>query len=216
MKGSEDNVVATVSVIRERSEEKKMDKVTIDQDKTKGILQEVAKQDQSTVQVTIEDIPDDKADEVKLTINNEAVKELADGKVTLELNMDNVSVHLSNETLQKLSDKEEDIFFRIVPIRDTEQQTEILQNSVTAEVVVQAAGSNEITALGMPMKIETNYQGITTKVMFSLKDIVMPADKKLRAEFLNSLGIYINHSDGEQEFTTGIIQYDEAGNPVGN
>jgi hypothetical protein len=65
------------------------------------------------------------------------------------------------------------------------------------------------------MTIETNYKDFATKIVFSLKNIEIPSNETERAEFLNSLGVYINHTDGDQELNKGTIVYDEAGNPVG-
>lgn len=48
-----------------------------------------------------------------------------------------------------------------------------------------------------------------------MKDITLPAGKAAQEEFLSSLGVYINHSDGEQEFKRGIVKYDNDGNLSG-
>jgi hypothetical protein len=119
------------------------------------------------------------------------------------------------ESLSTVSEAGEDLYFRVVPIKDEEQRTEAVQSALAAETVIAAAGNGTITTLGTPMTIETNYKTLNAKITFSLKNITIPTDEKLREEFLDSLGIYIKHSDGEQEYIRGNIIYDDKGYPSG-
>lgn len=209
------STVAKVDIVREVKDEKSIDTVELDRSKTVDVIQKILKQNQNIVQIVIDDIPKAPADEVAVTVNTDSVKELSKNNITLEIKTAEVTVKLPAESIQELSEKDDDLYFRIVPIRDTEKKAETLQNAVTSKVVQTAAGNSEVTALGTPMTIETNYQNFATKITFSLKGIAIPTDKAQRAAFLSNLGVYINHSDGEQELNRGTIVYDKKGNPVG-
>lgn len=206
--------LATIDIVREVKENKIIDTVVLDQTKTQEILQKVIEQ-QDLVQIVVDNIPDNKADEVSVTINKDSVKQLSDNKVVLEVKTEEVSIQIPKETLQVISENNDDLYFRVVPIKDKEQQTEAFQNAITAEVVQKVAGNSEVQALGIPMIIETNYQNLNTKVIFSLKDITLPTNETSRKEFLDSLAVYISHSDGEKELIHGTLKYDEVGNPIG-
>ncbi|TXK82638.1 S-layer homology domain-containing protein [Paenibacillus sp. N3.4] len=107
------------------------------------------------------------------------------------------------------------MFVRFVPIRTDAEKQIVEKRVLTAQIVTQAAGSGKAALLGLPMTIETNLKNQETRLNFSLKGIKIPSDPKKRNEFLSSLGIYIEHSDGEKELLKGVIKYDAKGNPVG-
>jgi hypothetical protein len=209
------NTVASVAIVRSVTEEKKVDAVVLDQGKTQEVIKKLVEEKQNLVQIVVDEVPGDRADEVAVTINKASVKDLSTNQLALEVKTEEVTIQIPQKTLETISESDEDLYFRIIPIRDEKKQTEVIQNALTAKVVQSEAGSSEVVALGTPMTIETNYKDMTTKVIFSLKGIEIPTDAAQREEFLKNLGVYINHSDGEQELAHGTIKYDSNGTPIG-
>lgn len=77
------------------------------------------------------------------------------------------------------------------------------------------ANGQGVEMIGKPMIIEANYSNHPTKVMFPLQDATLPADPAAMRAFLETLAVYVEHTDGEKVLKTGEIHYDESGNPVG-
>ncbi|MNH95100.1 Cellulosome-anchoring protein precursor [compost metagenome] len=103
---------------------------------------------------------------------------------------------------------------RFVPIRTDAIRQESEKRILTASIVTQAVGSGKVVLHGLPMTIETNLKNQETKLNFSLKGITIPTSPKEKNEFLSSLGVYIEHSDGEKELVQGMIRYDALENPI--
>ena len=209
------NAVTTIDIVREITNDKKIDTVTLNRAKTEEVLQNVLDQNQEKIQLAVDEPENDKADVIEFVIDKDAVKKLADSEVALDVKTEAVSIEIPKESVQGISENKKDICFRVLPIRNEVEKKATIQNAITAGVVQTASGNSEAVALGMPMMIESNYQGHMTTLVFSLKDIAMPEDETQRALFLSGLGVYINHSDGEQEFNRGRIIYDSNGYPVG-
>ncbi len=209
------STIVAIDITRDLKDNKKVDSVVLSQSKTEDVIKKVLEQKKDTVQIVVKDIPNNKADEVSVTVKHDSVKELSENNVALKVTTDDVSIQIPKETIKNISGNADDLFFHIVPIRDTESKTDAIQNAITAKVVQEVAGNSEVITLGTPMVIETNYQNLQTKLLFSLNGITLPEDKELREKFLSSLGVYIKHSDGEQEFNRGTIKYAEDGSLLG-
>ena len=213
--GANSETVGMVAIVRDVINNRKIDKVILEQEKTEKIIEKLKEQNKDKVQIVIDDLAEDTADEASVIIKNEALKKMTDGRIALEIKTEEVSIQVPRETLQTISGSEEDLYFRMVPIKEEEAQEDVLLDAMSAMLVLEAAGSSEIQTLGIPMTIETNYKELATKLTFSLKNITIPTEEGLREKFLSSLAVYINHSDGEKELSYGTIVYDSEGNPVG-
>ncbi|MFA9464641.1 MAG: leucine-rich repeat protein [Velocimicrobium sp.] len=213
--GTNSETVGTVDIIREVTDNKKIDEVILEQKRTEEIIEKLIAQNKDEVQIVMDDLVADAADEASVIIKNEAMKKISDSKIALEIKTEEVSIHVPKETLQTISNREEDLYFRVVPIKEEQEQEDVIWDTMTAKLVQEAAGNSEVQTIGTPMTIETNYKNLETKITFSLKNIAIPTDDVLREKFLKSLAVYINHSDGEKELSYGTITYDAERNPIG-
>lgn len=209
------NVVSAVGIMRGETDGYIIDSVDIDQSKAEEVIQKVLKQKQNKILIEVDETEDNKADEVNFTIKKEAVKKLSVNEIALEVTTENVRIDIPKETVQAVAEDGKDLIFRVTPLNKKDEKAAVVENAITAKVVQTATGGDEAVALGNPLRIETTYQGYPTKLVFSLKDIEIPEDETQRDLFLSGLGVYVNHSDGEQEFNRGTIIYDSDGNPVG-
>ena len=204
-----------VDIIRTTENNQKKDSVVLNDEKTDEVLKKAVEQNKDNVTIIINDVPDDKADEVSVSVTNSSIGKLANNNTSLEIKTEEVTIELPKETVRALSGREEDLYFRVVPVKDEAEKQEAVKNTIQASIVKDTADGDEVAVYGTPMTIETNYQNQTTKVTFSLKDIPIPAEPAAREEFLNNLAIFIQHSDGEEVLDRGTIKYDSLGNPVG-
>jgi uncharacterized repeat protein (TIGR02543 family) len=213
--GTTTDTTARIDITRQTANNKKVDQVELNDYLTKDTLNKALAEKRDTVGIFISDLPNDLADEIAVNITNHSVGLLSDAKVALDIQTDDVKIQLPPDTIQGLNGNSGDLFFRVIPIRNEEEKSEVISNTINATIVREVAGNNEVLVLGKPMTIETNYQNLKTKVTFSLKDISLPVDLTEREEFLKSLAIFIQHSDGEKVVNKGSIVYDSTGKPIG-
>jgi hypothetical protein len=207
------NNAAKVNIIRKVEPNGKIDSVILDKNKAQEALESAIKHKKDNIKIIIDDIPNDKADEVAVKVDKDSLDKLSGTKISLEIQTDDVNIKLPKDTVKSLN--KNDLFFRVVPVRKLDEKESVIENAVKANVVKKLAGASEVIALGTPMKIETNYTKLTTKVTFSLNGINIPNTGKERKEFLSKLAVFIQHSDGEKALDRGKIIYSSDGNPVG-
>lgn len=210
-----DSLATQIDIVRTVENNKKVDSVNLDNSKMEEVLKKAVDQKKDNVIIIIDEPANDKADEVSINVTGPSIKKLADNKTSIKVKTEAVTIELPKETVQALSEREEDLYFRVVPVRDESDKQEVIKNTIQASIVKEIAGNDKVEVYGTPMTIETNYQNQTTKVTFSLKDIPIPTDAAARKEFLDTLAVYIQHSDGEKVLERGTIKYDSQGNPLG-
>ncbi|WP_339290055.1 Ig-like domain-containing protein [Paenibacillus sp. FSL E2-0201] len=192
------------------SNQVKIDTVIVDPSKVESLTNSFNPQDgdinNRTLTVEIKQQADDKADEIAVEIPAAAVSALADRNAGMNIFTDEGSVKLSQEALKDAAVKGTDLYFRIVPVKNAQEDSEAKKAANTDPKVTLAAAGNQINLLGLPRKIETNFGGFNTKVVLPLSGITIPTEN--RQAFLDALKVFIEHTDGTTELVSGTIQYE--------
>ncbi|WP_234530248.1 Ig-like domain-containing protein [Paenibacillus pseudetheri] len=192
------------------SNQVKIDTVIVDPSKVESLTNSFNPQEgdieNRTLTVEIKQQADDKADEIAIEIPAAAVSALADRNAGMNIFTDEGSVKLSQEALKDAAAKGTDLYFRIVPIKNVQEDSEAKKAANTDPKVTLAAAGNQINLLGLPRKIETNFGGFTTKVVLPLSGVTIPTEN--RQAFLDALKVFIEHTDGTTELVSGTIQYE--------
>jgi len=86
---------------------------------------------------------------------------------------------------------------------------EAIKTTADKEAAVKAvSGNNGVQILGTPMTIETNMSQRSVDIVLPLTGITLPTDASQRQAFLNDLGVFIEHSDGEKVLEKGeVVEY---------
>ncbi|HHY74365.1 MAG TPA: hypothetical protein GX497_14305 [Bacillus bacterium] len=214
--GNGNSIIAEVEVTRTTTADgKQRDTIVFDPKKAESVVESVLQKSQSHVRIVIDDLPDNPADEVAVTVPKESLNELVNGKLSLEIQTGDVKVTIPQEALTAFNQLGIDLYFNIVPIRDEKEKKNVGERTVNAAEVRKVAGNSQVQVHGKPMTIETNLKNHPTKVVFPLKRLQLPSDPKERKALLDSLAIYIEHSDGEKKVQQGTVIYDAQGNPEG-
>ncbi len=191
------------------------DNVVFQGAKVDEVVAKAAADGSAVARIVIDDLPDAPADEVGIAVSGEALGKLRGAGVGLAIEASGARITLSQETLSRLSEDGKDLFFRVVPIRDTGESEQVRNRvSDTQELRAYADGAN-VTPVGQPMTIETNYSGRSTKVMFPLTGVTLPVDPSERRTVFNSFAVFVEHSDGEKAIERGQIVFDAQGEPIG-
>lgn len=192
-----------------------IDSVLLDSGKAEQLVGLVGKNGQHHVRVIVTDLPGSPADEQRIDIPAASVHALAEGDIQLTIQLPDVEISLSKESLHLMQADGKDLYFRVVPIRDEEQRNEAAKNTLQAEAVLAAANGGSVILLGKPMTIETNCTGFKTKLLFPLSGLELPDNLAEAERRLTRIVVYIEHSDGEKKLQRGIVQFDENGRPAG-
>ncbi|MCY9656576.1 cadherin-like beta sandwich domain-containing protein [Paenibacillus chondroitinus] len=204
------NIVRTQS-----SDGKVLDTVKLDGVDARRILEKAAQNNDQVARIYVTDLPENPADERIVSLNSETVSLLAGGGMALQLVLPDGQITVSAESLKQMSKDGKDAYFRIVPVRVEAERSEVTKRVQAAELVLKDAGDRSVSIIGQPVKIETNYSGYKTEVVFPLNNLSLPDNAAAAKEILDELAVYIEHSDGEKVLTHGEIRYDADGKPVG-
>ncbi|WP_208715246.1 chitobiase/beta-hexosaminidase C-terminal domain-containing protein, partial [Brevibacillus parabrevis] len=211
--GNEGIVFEPLEIVRTTtSKNKKADEVVLHQETAKAILQRAEQNKKDIIRIAIDDLPGSPADEILVTVPTNALELIKQQRVALEIRTKDVVITIPRETLAMLSDK---LYFRIVPITNSQDKKEIAQQAIDDEIVQRATGGQQVQVVGKPMTIETNYSNHRTRVTFPLEDVELPKNQDDLQVFLSTLAVFVEHADDEKELKTGTIRYDENGKPVG-
>ncbi len=168
----------------------------------------------SVSRVYVDEVPGDEPDEFAVEVPETVMRLLAGNGNSLEVRTDYGGITIDGSKVGEMVDNALDLFFRLVPVKDANRQREI-NAGIRREAIVQAeAGGKVVDIIGASLKVETNYSGYTTvlTLYFEKNGIRVPAANA--AAFLDSLRVYIEHSDGTKAVTVGTAVY-EGGVPVG-
>jgi uncharacterized repeat protein (TIGR02543 family) len=157
-------------------------------------------------------IPDanDEVTESKVNIPTTSLVIIGNGGINLEINTENARISIPNESIQGLDkSSNEDLFFRVVPIKQEDQKKEVLERAKQESVVQQAIDNNTIFVVGRPMTIETNMGETEVDIVLPLNGVNIPTNIAERAKFMKTLAVFIEHHDGEKELITNgeLVEY---------
>ncbi|MCM1988866.1 hypothetical protein [Oceanirhabdus seepicola] len=124
-------------------------------------------------------------------------------EIGLKIKTGKINIEIPTETV--VNTKGEEI---IIDIREADKD----EVQETNELIIQLATGAEVVT--KPLVVETNYSG-RTELILPLEDIEIPENETERQEFLQSLMVFVQHSDGENKLERGELQYDKDGNITG-
>lgn len=199
-----DNPVERTSVTIERTRNADgsvHDTVQLTLDKAQEAVAKAKQIGNDTARIVIPDAKDE-VDEVKVDISRQSLLTLRDNGINLEILTDNVRIELPISSMDGIDD---DFYFRLVPIKEEGERNEIEERARVEQVVRAIAGNEQVEVVARPMTIETNLSSRPVTLTLPLKGVDLPTDSAEREAFLNGLGVFIEHSDGEKEVVFGEI-----------
>ncbi|MCU6710376.1 S-layer homology domain-containing protein [Paenibacillus sp. J5C_2022] len=174
---------------------KRRDEVTIAMEEAEAITKQLVEAKRRTAKLVLPD----KKDEVyaaHVLLTKDAAEKLREQEIDLEIDTKHAIIRIPQ---QSLTERDDDIYFRIAPMRDSGKQQEVMTRAGANEAVIQAVGPGGISLLGRPVIIETNMQ--KTPV-----DLVLPIDiDDISGAAEQDIAIYIEHSDGSKQWLQGKL-----------
>lgn len=133
------------------------------------------------------------ASETKVILDRDAAKRLIEGKSHFSIAMGMVKIDVP---FTSMSDFNEDIFFRIVPIKDALRQKAIEDRAKQAEIVLQQGNGANVKLVGQPISIDTNLQNRQVTLL-------LPLPANLTSAQRENMMVYVEHSNGTAEIIRG-------------
>ncbi|WP_459481359.1 beta strand repeat-containing protein [Clostridium saccharoperbutylacetonicum] len=209
--GSNDTPVSETVIERTTaSDGTKKDTITYTADKAKETIAALTSAGKDTARIVAAD-SDPSVSETQVNIPKETLSALSSGNVNLQIETGGAIVSVPKESVQGLAGSGQlngDLYFRLVPINDTTRQTEIKTTADKEVAVKLVTGNKGVQLLGTPMTIETNMSQRDVDIVLPLKGVIIPTNPNERQAFLNDLGVFIEHSDGEKVLEKGqVVEY---------
>src|SRR5690606_5001630 len=157
------------------------------------------------VKIIVDDVPDELADEIEVRVSATAVNSLNELEKSLTIEAGGVTITLPQTTLQGLAAVGDDLYFRIVPVRKTEDWQTVVNRVLGNVELQQDSRDKTVDVIVQPMVLETNYESQKTRVQFPLSGLTIPTDPGERLQFLRCLVIFIENSDGEKVVKHGDV-----------
>lgn len=133
------------------------------------------------------------ASETKVILERDAAKRLIEGKSHFSIAMGMVKIDVP---FTSMNDFNEDIFFRIVPIKDALRQKAIEDRAKQAEIVLQQGNGPNVKLVGQPISIDTNLQNRQVTLL-------LPLPANLTSAQRENMMVYVEHSNGTAEIIRG-------------
>ena len=192
------------------------DSVTLRESKVDQLIAKAAADATSFAKISIDDLPEQPADEIEISIARQALRKLQ--KESLGLIMEaggGACVTLPAEALGQLTDVEENLIFNVIPIRKPGELQQVQERAMMTQPFQSFAQGRNVRIVGQSMKIESNYNIQESQVLFPLTGLEVPADPQLRQAFLNGLAMFVVHDAGESGVKFGQVIMDQNQNPIG-
>ncbi|MEC1178015.1 S-layer homology domain-containing protein [Metasolibacillus meyeri] len=157
---------------------------------------EKAKQIGNTIaRIVIPDVQD-VVDQTTVEVPKESLQILRDNGLDLEIATDNAHIAIPNSSMTGVEDN---FYFRLVPVKKASERQAIEERARAERVVREVLQSNDVHVVARPMTIETNLPSRPVVVTLPLHDVMLPTNGTERQAFLDSLAVFIEHSDGEKK-----------------
>ncbi len=203
--GKDGTIVATITVKRTKDNDGQIkDEVVLSENSMSETIQKLVAQGNPTASIVIPDTRDE-VSEVNVTLPKTALNKLKEGNINLEIKTANAKLSIPAITLAQF---DEDIYFRIVPIKDQTEKEQVEERAKLEKIIQEVSANKEIRILGRPAVIETNMQNQIVRVTMPLRKEDLPSNEQDRQQMFNNLVIFIEHSDGTKELVSSeVIAY---------
>jgi hypothetical protein len=170
-------------------------------DKAKQTIERAKNSKSVAVEIKVNDKTKE-ADFISFSTSSETITQLVSNNLYLIITSDKGQMELSVDTLKTLKGNVTIDLFLLTDPKKKEATNQLINENV-----------KNGRSVGMPTEIATNFSG-KTKITLPLIAEQLPKDAEALTDYLKTLGVFVQHSDGSLEFLKGVIQYDKDGKAV--
>lgn len=190
-----DKVITQMNLTRTTEDGHVKEMVNFTHEKALESVQKLEGQAQKVSRIVIPDATG-VVGETVVNLPQQAVSTLAKGETSLSISTSNAKILIPQTSLENWTD---DLYFRIVPVKEFDKKEAIQENAIQDGQLQQlVTNTATISILGNPVTIETNMQN-------HLVTLTLPLPANVTTQQLEQLIVYIQHSDGTTEVKRGTI-----------
>ncbi|MDQ1236474.1 arabinogalactan endo-1,4-beta-galactosidase [Paenibacillus sp. SORGH_AS306] len=179
----------------------KKDIVNYEASQAQEALQKVKATGKSTIRLVMPDA-NNEVSQLQFGLPQATAQLLATNGINLEVYTNHARLSLPVSTLSTVS---EDRQFTVHPLQKVNDQQAVTERVQQDRLVQAKIGSGTVEVIGTPVEIDTNLQGQPVNLVLPLPDQSLPDSATERQTFVNSLMIYIEHSDGTKELVQPTV-----------
>jgi len=171
----------------------------------KQSMEEIKKMGKATAEIVI---PDEKDEVSKSSVKlpQDSLSQLTEEKINLNIWTKNAAICLPALSIKKADSLLKDnLYFNLVPVKKEDGKKEILERAKTEALIQNIIKGSKVSVIGRPITIETNMPSSSVDIILPLTGVTLPAKEKERELYFDTLGVYIEHSDGTKELVKGDI-----------
>jgi hypothetical protein len=170
-------------------------------DKAKQTIEQAKKGKSIAVEIKVNDEPKE-ADVVSFIISSDTILQLVSNNLYLIFSSEKGSMELSVETLKTIKGNVTIDLFLLKDPSKVEMTNQLISENV-----------KNGHSVGISTEIATNFIG-KTKISLPLETSRLPQETEVLSDYLKTLGVFVQHSDGSLEYVKGDIQFDKDDKPV--
>jgi hypothetical protein len=170
-------------------------------DKAKQTIDKAKKSKSVAVELKVNDETKE-ADVLSFTISSDTISQLVSSNLYFIITSGKGNMELSVETLKTIKGNVTIDLFLLTDPNKVEKTNQLISENV-----------KNGKSVGQSTVIATNFIG-KTKISLPLDTSRLPKEEKALSDYLKTLGVFVQHSDGSLEYVQGEIQYDKDGKPV--
>lgn len=191
-----------LDIVRTRTSDGEVDMVVLDDQNVRQALSGLADGNRR-LSVRMPVSPGDGGAGYRLTVFSRSAALLAEGEAELAFEGGGVSILLPRESLEILSGREEAAVLQVLPMGEQEQDA-VGARLFASGLWESQGGEKPGTLIGDPLRIESSYTGVPTKLL-------LPVAVREDSDDAGEIAVYIEHSDGERVLKRGQVVRDAAG-----
>lgn len=179
--------------------------ITFDPSKMSGAINLLKSMKESTVRLNVPAI-DNVTSNTDINLPLSVSNSISSNDMNLNINTSKIQLAIPNSSMLNVN---QDINFKINVL---DKYQDMLKEKVRASnmsIVKQIVGNADLSVVSNPIDIITNFQNKPVDVLIPLDTVKIPS-----LSVVKDLYVYVNHSDGSEEFIKPTLITDDSGNQV--
>jgi hypothetical protein len=175
--------------------------ITFTGEKAKQTIEQAKRSKSVAVEIKVDDETKE-AEVISFTISSDTISQLVTNNLYLIFTSEKGKMELSVETLKTIKGNVTIDLFLLTDPSKLEKTNQLISENV-----------KNGHSVGQPTEVATNFIG-KTKISLPLDSSKLPQGEEDLSDYLKTLGVFVQHSDGSLEYIKGDIQFDKDGKPV--
>ncbi|MFA9466010.1 MAG: family 43 glycosylhydrolase, partial [Velocimicrobium sp.] len=180
------------------------DTVELGKSEAQKIVKTILSKNKNNLIIDLSSLSKDQArDQIKVVLSKDVTEVFRQNKIEVQVKLPQISLVISASSIAETST--DGVNFLVKELTDEEQ---IKDSKVVLKQISKGA-----SLLSVPVDVNAK-DSLKTQIIIPILENIIPENKSKRKDFVQSLAVLVQHSDGENRLQKGTIVYDSTGKPV--